>query len=74
MDVHPIRTEAEYEAALGAVSALVNLDPAPSTPRGDKLEILAILVERYEAEHFPMAAPSPIDAINFRMEQAGLQY
>ena len=74
MDIHPIRTEADYEATLGAVSALVDLDPAPGTPRGDKLEILAILVERYEAEHFPMAAPNPIDAIKFRMEQAGHQY
>ena len=72
MDIHPIRTEADYEAALKAVSALVDTDPAPGTPEGDELEILAILVEKYEAEHFPMAAPNPIDAIKYRMEQAGL--
>ncbi|RDV00321.1 helix-turn-helix domain-containing protein [Trinickia dinghuensis] len=72
MDIHPIRTEADYEAALMAVSELVDMDPAPSTQEGDKLEILAILVEKYEAEHFPMVAPNPIDAIRFRMEQAGL--
>ena len=72
MDIHPIRTEADYEAALKAVSALVDMDPAPGTPEGDELEILAILVEKYEAEHFPIAAPNPIDAIKFRMEQAGL--
>ncbi|MCA8404570.1 transcriptional regulator [Burkholderia cenocepacia] len=72
MNIHPIRTEANYEAALKAVSALVDLDPAPGTPQGDELEILAILVERYEAEHFPMVAPNPIDAIKFRMEQASL--
>lgn len=51
MDIHPIRTEADYEAALKAVSALVDMDPAPGTPEGDELEILAILVEKYEAEH-----------------------
>ncbi|MBU6486299.1 MAG: transcriptional regulator [Burkholderiales bacterium] len=72
MDIHPIRTVADYEAALKAVSALVDMDPAPGTPEGDELEILAILVEKYEAEHFPMAAPNPIDAIKYRMEQAGL--
>lgn len=72
MDIHPIRTEADYQAALKAVSALVDMDPASGTPEGDELEILAILVEKYEAEHFPMAAPKPIDAIKFRMEQAGL--
>ena len=72
MDIHPIRTEADYQAALKAVSALVDMDPASGTPEGDELEILAILVEKYEAEHFPMAAPNPIDAIKYRMEQAGL--
>ncbi|WP_175837046.1 helix-turn-helix domain-containing protein [Burkholderia anthina] len=72
MDIHPIRTEADYNAALKAVSALVDLDPAPGTPEGDELEIMAILIERYEAEHFQLASPNPIDAIKFRMEQAGL--
>jgi HTH-type transcriptional regulator/antitoxin HigA len=72
MNIHPIRTKADYEAALKAVSVLVDMDPAPDTPEGDQLEILAILVEKYEAEHFPMVAPGPIDAIKFRMEQAGL--
>jgi HTH-type transcriptional regulator/antitoxin HigA len=72
MDIHPIRTEADYEAALKAVSALVDADPAPDTPDGDQLDILSILIERYEAEHFPLNAPSPIEAIKFRMEQGGL--
>ncbi|KVL18828.1 helix-turn-helix domain-containing protein [Burkholderia sp. MSMB1826] len=72
MDIHPIRTEADYDAALKAVSALVDADPAPGTPEGDELEILAILIERYEDEHFPIKAPSAIDAIKFRMDQAGL--
>jgi HTH-type transcriptional regulator/antitoxin HigA len=54
IDIHSIRTEADYEAALKAISALVDLDPAPGTPQGDELELLVILVERYEAEHFPI--------------------
>ncbi|MEK6347538.1 MAG: transcriptional regulator [Burkholderia sp.] len=72
MDIQPIRTEADYDAALKAVSALVDTDPAPGTPEGDRLEILAILMEKYEAEHFPMPSPTPVEAIRFRMEQAGL--
>jgi HTH-type transcriptional regulator / antitoxin HigA len=72
MDIHPIRTESDYAAALAAVSVLVDADPAPGTPEGDALDILAILIERYESEHFPLAAPSPTEAIKFRMEQAGL--
>ncbi|MGN7985456.1 helix-turn-helix domain-containing protein [Burkholderia sp. 22313] len=71
MDIHPIRSEADYEAALKAVSALVDLDPAQGTPEGDALESMAILIVRYEAEHFPLASPNPIDAIELRMEQAG---
>ncbi|WP_041490738.1 helix-turn-helix domain-containing protein [Burkholderia cepacia] len=72
MDIHPIRTEADYKAALKAVSALVDRDPAPGTREGDELEVLAILIGRYEAETFPLASPNPIDAIKFRMKQAGL--
>ncbi|MPV60837.1 transcriptional regulator [Burkholderia sp. HI2761] len=72
MDIQPIRTEADYDAALKVVSRLVDADPAPGTPEGDQLEILAILVEKYESEHFPLRAPTPVEAIRFRMEQAGL--
>jgi HTH-type transcriptional regulator / antitoxin HigA len=72
MNIHPIRTQSDYSAALAAISVLVDADPAPDTPEGDALDILAILIERYEAEHFPLPAPSPIEAIKFRMEQSGL--
>ena len=72
MDIRPLHTEADYQEALAVVSALVDADPAPDTPEGDKLEILSMLVERYEAGHFPMDLPDPIAAIRFRMEQAGL--
>ena len=51
MDIRPLHTEDDYRAALAEVSALVDLDPEPGTPDGDRLEILSTLVERYEAAH-----------------------
>ena len=66
MESRPLHTEEDYRAALAGVSALVHLFPESGTPEGDALEVLIILVERYEAEHFP------IEAIRFWMEQGGL--
>jgi len=66
----PIRTEADYEAALAEIERLWG---APAgTPEGDRLDILATLVDAYENEHYPMDPPDPIEAIKFRMEQQGL--
>lgn len=68
--LRPIKTEADYEAALEEVEQLWG---APSgTPKGDRLDILATLIDAYENEHYPMDPPDPIEAINFRMEQQGL--
>ena len=72
MNIRPIHTEADYEAALGAIAALMESDPAPGTPKGDRLDILATLVQAYESRHFPIDAPDPVEAIKFRMEQSGL--
>lgn len=72
MDIRPLRTEEDYEAALAAVSALVDADPAPDTADGERLEILSLLVEHYEDTHFPLDTPDPVEAIKFRMEQQGL--
>lgn len=72
MDIRPIHTMRDYEEALQTVSTLVDADPEAGTPAGDRLEVLATLVERYEARNFPLALPDPIEAIKFRMEQAGL--
>jgi len=72
MEIHPIRTEHDYKAALKTVSQLIDLDPAPDSPEGERLEVLGLLVEAYEARHFPIAAPTPIAAIKFRMEQGGM--
>ena len=72
MDIRPIRTEADYRATLAQVSALLEADPEPGTPQGDRLDILVTLVQAWEARHFPIEAPDPVDAIKFRMEQGGL--
>jgi HTH-type transcriptional regulator / antitoxin HigA len=72
MEIRPIHSDADYRAALAEISGLMQGDPEPGTPSGDKLDILATLVEAYEARHFPMPAPDPVEAIKFRMEQRGL--
>lgn len=72
MDIRPIHTEADYKATLKEISALMEFDPDPGTPEGDRLDILATLVQAYEARHFPIVAPDPVEAIRFRMEQSGL--
>lgn len=54
MDIRPLHTERDYREALEEVFALIDLDPHRGTPEGDRLEILATLVEHYEAEHFPL--------------------
>lgn len=72
MNIRPIHTEADYRAVLKEISALVDADPALGTPAGDRLDILATLVQAYEAKHIAITAPDPIEAIKFRMEQSGL--
>ena len=72
MDSHPIHTEADYKAALKEISALRESDPDLGTPEGDRLNILATLVQAYEAKHLPVTAPEPVEAIKFRMDQSGL--
>jgi HTH-type transcriptional regulator/antitoxin HigA len=72
MEIRPIHTEADYKAALREISALMEVDPDYGTPDGDRLDVLAILVQAYEAKHYPISAPDPIEAIKFRLEQGGL--
>ena len=72
MNIHPIRTKADYKRALREVSAYFDNEPEPGSTEGDRFEILTTLVEAYEAKHFPIDAPDPIEAIRFRMEQGGL--
>ncbi|MBA3057417.1 MAG: transcriptional regulator [Gammaproteobacteria bacterium] len=72
MDIRPIRTKADYKAALKLVSALVDADPKRGSPEGDHLEVLGTLLEAYEAKHYPIELPDPIEAIKFRMGQQGM--
>jgi len=70
MDIRPIRTKADYRAALKEAERLWEAEPG--TPEGDHVDVLVTLIEAYEARHFPIPAPDPIAAIEFMMEQKGL--
>lgn len=70
LPVYPIRTDADYEAALRTIEEL--FDAAPETPQGDTLDVLTILVEDYESRHHPIAFPDPIEAILYHLESRGL--
>ena len=72
MKLKPIRNEKDYEAALQAVSPYFDNEPDTGTPDADRFEILLLLIEKYEAENCPVLPPDPVEAIRFRMEQAGL--
>lgn len=72
MDIRPIHTQADHNATLKEISALMENDPEPGSPDGDRLDILVTLVQAFEAKHTPISAPDPVEAIKFRMEQSGL--
>jgi HTH-type transcriptional regulator/antitoxin HigA len=69
MRIKPIKTKKDYQAAMNRLDAI--FDSRPGTPTGDELEILTMLVEKYEDEHVQIDYPDPIEAIKFRMEQMG---
>jgi HTH-type transcriptional regulator/antitoxin HigA len=71
MDIQPIRTKADHDAALERIAELMSAEAG--THEGDELDILATLVEVYEQKNFPIAPADPIEAINFRIEQLGLE-
>ncbi len=71
MNIKPIKNEQDYLDALSAIESL--MDAKPNTQEMDELEILTTLVEVYEAQHYAIDAPDPIEAIKFRMEQEGLK-
>ena len=70
IELKPIRTEADYDAALEEVERLWGAKS--DTPEGDRLDVMATLIDAYEAKHHPMDPPDPVEAIGFRMEQQGL--
>ena len=70
MEIRPIRSEADYRAALNETERLWEAEPG--TPEGDRVEVLSTLIEAYEVRQYPIPAPDPIAAILFMMEQKGL--
>ncbi|MCW3073778.1 MAG: transcriptional regulator [Flaviaesturariibacter sp.] len=69
MQIKPIKTEKDYKTALARLEII--FDAKPNSPEGDELEILGILIDKYEGEQYPIDFPDPIEAIKFRMEQMG---
>ena len=70
MDIKPIKTAADYHAALKEIEKLMMAEC--DSPEGDKLDVMVTLAEAYEAKHFPMDLPDPVEAIKFEMERKGL--
>lgn len=70
MNIKPIKTDADYRATLCEIENLMMAEP--DTPEGEKLDVLTTLVEAYEARHFPMDLPDPVEALKFEMERKGL--
>lgn len=73
MEIKAIRTEQDYLSTLRDLSALIDSDPSPDTPEGERLDVLGTLVQAYEAKHYPIDPPDPIEAIKFRMEHSNLK-
>ena len=68
--IRPIKTDADYEAALAKIERLFDVEP--DTSAGDMLEVLVTLVEAYESKHYPIPLPDPIEAIKYHVESRGL--
>ncbi len=71
--IHPIRTESDYRAALALIAPYFENEPEPDSDAGAHFEAMVTLIEAYEAKHYPIAPPDPLEAIKFRMEQQGLK-
>jgi len=73
MEIRPLRTEADYQVALEVVAPFFDQEPEPGSIEGDRFELLVMVIEAYESKHHAIDTPDPVDAIKFRMEQAGLK-
>ena len=71
MDVTPIKTKRDYHRTLREIEGL--MDSKRGTPAGDRLDVLVTLVEAWEAKHYPMDLPDPVEAIRYHMESQGLE-
>ena len=70
MDIKPIKIDADYRGALKEIETLMSAEP--DSPEGEKLDVMVTLIEAYEAKHFPLDLPDPVEAIKFEMERTGL--
>lgn len=73
MNIRLIKTETDYDAILERIDVLMDLNPEIDSPDGDELEVLVMLVEKYEEKHWEISTPDPIEAIKYRMEEMGLK-
>ncbi|MBK6593679.1 MAG: hypothetical protein IPG23_13560 [Burkholderiales bacterium] len=73
MEIESIRTEEDYLTALRVVGTLIDLDPEADSPEGKKLDAQGALVQAYEAKHYPIDPPDPVDAYKFRTEHSAQQ-
>lgn len=71
-NVRPIRTEADYNWALAEIARYFEREPEPGSAEGDRFDVLAALIEGYEAKRWPIDPPDAVEAIRFRMQQSGL--
>jgi HTH-type transcriptional regulator/antitoxin HigA len=69
--IRPLRSEAEYEAALAASEKYFDKEPKPGTAAADRFDLLALVIEDYEAKHWPVDPSDPIEAIRYRMDMGG---
>lgn len=73
MNIRPVRTEADYDWALKEIEPYFEREPKRGTPEADRFDVLATLIEAYEAKHWPIDPPDAVEAIRFRMDQSGLR-
>ncbi len=66
--IRPLRSEADYEAALDAIEQYFDHEPKPGTAAADRFDLLALVIEDYERQRWPIEVPDPVDAIRYRME------
>ena len=71
MNIKPIKTEKDYEVAIKRLEKI--FDASPKSKEGDEAEILSMLIDNYENQHYPIEAPDPIEAIKIRMEEMNLK-
>jgi HTH-type transcriptional regulator/antitoxin HigA len=72
MDIRILKTEDDYNTALNEIANLMERDIEPGTPEGERFELLVLLIEKYEDEHYPVPLPDPIAAIEYYLESRGL--